>query len=221
MGPLGRRPQRQVFAPSVPGRGNPPRFERHAGVALDVEPPFDDPVRRGECGVRVADDDLEGPGQVVAQIWLQQRRTEFNRGSGVRHGLERLVVDDHRGHAILGAGATLRDHGGDWFADVANAAIRQDRLAALTQRRVDDRGVDAPGSQIETGERADDARHARGRLQVDRRQARVRVLAAHKRHLELPRKIEVFDEAGLSAQQARILEPPHRGTDKRHQLECS
>ncbi len=41
--------------------------------------------------------------------------------------------------------------------------------------------------------------------QVDGCQTRVWIFAAHERNVELARKLQVFDIAGLSAQQARVL----------------
>jgi hypothetical protein len=78
------------------------------------------------------------------------------------------------------------------------------------------RGVDAADTDIRGDDRIDHTLdRPRGR-QVDGCQTGVWVLAAGEGDVQLARQLEVFDEAGLTAQQTRILHPPQRGAHKRH-----
>jgi NAD(P)-dependent dehydrogenase (short-subunit alcohol dehydrogenase family) len=77
-------------------------------------------------------------------------------------------------------------------------------------------GVDAPIAQARSDNGFDDALRCAGCLEVDACDARMRVLAAYERNVQLARQLQVVDETGLSPQQARVLEPPHSGPDERH-----
>ena len=190
------------------------------GVALDVEAAADYPIGRGKCAVGVADTDVERASQVVWQLRVQNWRAELDRCLGVGHRLQRVVADDDRRHAVLGSRSRVGDDRRDRLAHIAHRAVGQDGLAARTQRRVGHRGMDASLAEVGGAQDGHHARHLARRGEVHVGDARVRLVAAHERDVELPRQIKVLDEGGLSAQQARVFESPNRGADEGHCGEC-
>ena len=168
------------------------------GVALDVEAPADDPVGAGEGGVGIADGDLEGRRQVVAEMRMQERGAwrDGSLGDGTA-SIGGLDADGCR--AIVGRRARLGKDRGDWLADVAHAAVRQDRLRTWPQRRMPDHGVNRSGTQVIQGDRVADTRDGARLGQLDRLQPRVRIFAAHEHGVQLAWQLEVLEEAGLTA----------------------
>ncbi len=77
-------------------------------------------------------------------------------------------------------------------------------------------GVNCPRAELGG---ADDAVHAvdeAGSAEVNRDESRVRVFAAHEGDVQLARKLQVFDEVGLPAQEPRVLQSSHRSANQGH-----
>jgi NAD(P)-dependent dehydrogenase (short-subunit alcohol dehydrogenase family) len=82
--------------------------------------------------------------------------------------------------------------------------------------------VDGLCTELRGADHGGDAVQRPSIRQVHRIQARVRVLAANKADVQQARQLEILNETGLSAEQPRVLEPPHRSAYEYpgHLAEC-
>ncbi len=134
-----------------------------------------------------------------------------DRGLGIDHRRQLLVVDLDQLERVLGDIAALGGDDRDRLADVAHAV---ERHAALLDRRIGETGQ-GPGDLGDVGAGHDQG-HARQRLcpaDIDRLDARVRVRAAQCCRVQHVRQHDVVDVAALAGQEARVLDPLHALAD--------
>ena len=206
--PLRRRPERELTGPGVPVRDDPPRLERHPGVAVNVVAPSRDDLRCPKCSVDVADLHGEGGGQVVAQGLVQHRGARRRGPRGVRDGIERLVFDRHGGGAVLGRVPALGDDQRHRLPHIPDGGGRQGLLGLVVdQRRVGDEPGERAAEVAQIGVRQHRHHGAGGprAARVDPHDAGVGMGAAKHRRVRQAREVDVIDEQAAAAQQRRIL----------------
>ena len=192
------------------------RFEGHARVPAHDERIGQDGVGVLEGCIHITRAEIEPEGEVVAELGVNDGRRRVERALGIRHDRQRLPLDAHARHAVLGQRATLRHHGRDGLALPGSFAGREGPL----HRRL---------HPLEVGKRADPARadgchvfarddggHSgqRPRLGgVYRNDPRVRVRAPHEGNVEHPRQRHVIGEDAAASQESRRLGPDHALAD--------
>ena len=180
--------------------------------------------RVAERRVQVAD----GHRELVALVarLVDQGRVLIQRGADVQHRRQRLVVHVDRGHRVGGGVAVAGDHAGDDLADVADLVHRHRRVI-----RDHDVGGDRPGArhaallvgQVGAGEGGDDAGHAPARRSTSTHVIlRVRVRAAHERHVQRAGQGDVVGPVGLAGDQLGVFlaqaRPAELGGPRRDRL---
>lgn len=123
MGDLRRGPQRDRTGAEVGHHAA--RLDRRSGRAVVDDAPLDDDVGLGERLVDVPAAQRPVVDLVGAELLVDERRAVLERGLGVDHHRQRLVVDEHvfRGvdHRVL----VLADDDGHGVADVADLPAGQ------------------------------------------------------------------------------------------------
>ena len=167
-------------------------------------------LRPGRRVVALALHDVRGG--VGCQVLVHERRAWRQRFLEIDDRIQRLDVDDHVAHRVFGDVATLGDDHRDRLADVAHLVLGERPVRAGMEHQPGDRRRRHEQRRrrsivAEVGERVDSGHAAplpcgRG---VDLDQARVRVFAAHERHVQHARELHVVDEARAPGQQARVL----------------
>ena len=137
---LGRHVQRELLADRVPVGDAAARLDRGDVDARDVDVLLDVDVGRGE--VRVRGRPIAGlpvPDVVVllvlAAIRAQDRRVGLERLERIGHDRQRLVVHEHRGHAVGGDVLGRRDDRRDLLGLVHDGVDREHHLHVAGQRR--------------------------------------------------------------------------------------
>ena len=213
---LGRVVDRQVAGRRVEIGDQPARLQRHPGMAAEVEGLLDHRVGVGVGRVDVARGVLPLPGEVVAELGVDDRRRGIERGLHVGRGGELLPFDPDQLGGVLGLLAPFGDDG--------------DHRLALPARDLDGERVLGRGLEpFEMGEHADPrivdarevlARHhghhpgrGLGRRGVDGDDAGMGVGAADERGVDHPRQHDVVDEGAPPVRQAPRVGPRHAAAD--------
>ena len=136
------------------------------------------------------------------------------RGLGVDHGGQRLVVDEHGLGGVLGLGDRLGHDGHDRLADEADLAVGQRRPRA---GRVEGHAEGVEGREVEVGvgEGGDDAGEALRLADVDPGDDGVGVGRAHEGHVEQSGHGEVADERAPALEELGVLHPHDFGSEER------
>ena len=210
---LGGAPDRQPAA-AVLGEHSA-RLDRRAGHAMVDDPPLDDHVGLGEAGLEIAA--AERPlADLVGPELLVHERPALERGLGVGHDRQRVVLDDDVLGRVDHAVAVVADHERDRIADVLDLALGEDPVVGrvdLDARR--DPGHRQAGLHVEVlvGVDGDDAVARHGRRRVDRDDLRVGLGRAHPRGPQLALKVDVVDVGALAGDQPRVLLAAQRPAD--------
>jgi hypothetical protein len=165
----------------------------------------------------------------VRQVIVEARGTELDRGQGVRHRRQRLILYDHLFGSILCRRRRLGDDEGDGRPDVAHAIGREDvvwrdghrRAVAVVQHDIGrsagsgkmGNAWEAVGRRIRAGQNCDHPGHGACRFGVDCANPRVRMRRAHDRAVGLSRQIEIVAITAEAGEEARILLAPYRVSD--------
>ena len=205
------------------------RLHRHAGDAIDpgVEPGDMGGARERRVG-RGGIADL-GVDHDVRQVVIEPRRPRLDRGFGIGHRRQRLVIDDDALGGVLGRGNALGNHEGDRGADVTHPIGRQHMM-----RRDRDRGAvavvqhdigrvagsgevrnarETVGAGVLPGQDREHAGHGARFGNIDGSDQRMRVRGAQHRAIGLVRKIEIVAVAAAPGQEAQILLAAYRVSD--------
>ena len=169
----------------------------------------------GERAVDVARLELDVREVVVAQLLVQDGRARRERGLGVEHRRQRLVLDVDQLGRVLGERARARDDGGDGLADEAHAVEREHvpRAGLGLRPRRDGRRERRQVAQVLA---ADDERDAVERARpraVDRDDPRVRVRAAAEGDVQRARRLDVVEVDAAAREEAGILDAHHARAD--------
>ena len=152
---------------------------------------------------------------------MHPRRALAGGGEHIDDGRPGIVVHAEPGGGVFGGVAIGGDHGRDRLAHVAHERPRQHRLLGLDVARQRRARADAVAGH-ELVAAGGDGRHALGaqrRAGVDPGETRVSVDAAHERHVQQARQLDVAHVAPAPGEQARVLPPAHRGAERRRRLE--
>ena len=213
-------PQRQLPLGSVPVGHAAAPLQRRRAQAIGAKRASHDGGGASQRGIHVAVIERSREEQVARHGVVDERRAGAGRIDGVHDGRPRLVLHPDPRGGVLGSVAVRRDDGRERFADVAHAGRGEHGLLGLDvarQRRA--RANAVPGDElVAAGDDRDDAGQTRGRARVDHEEARVRVCAAHERHVQQARQLDVAHIAAAPGEQARILAAGHRGTERRRRL---
>ena len=188
-------------------------LDRHPAVPADGELDFENVVRIRERGIQ------------VAVIFLDQRGLAVEAGeeAGRSFGaidIGRLLVDldAHGIRRVLGEVALLGEDQRDRLADIADDALRQDRLAVgleplhPREPEIDRRDV----GHVRAGPHRRDALHRPRVFRADRGDPAMRGGRAHHPHVKLARRVAVVREPAPAGQQRPVLKAGHALADQGH-----
>ena len=134
-----------------------------------------------------------------------------DRGLGIDHRRQRLVLDLDQLEGVLGEVAALGSDDRHGLADVAHPvegdAALLDRRVGETRHRARDLG------DLGAGHDGCDPGQGLGAAHVDRFDPGVGVRAAQRRGVQHVRQHDVVDVAALAGEQARVLDPLHALAD--------
>ncbi len=100
------------------------RLERRGAVAMNLQILANDPVGPLKRAVDVSVRDVALPGDVAAQLLVDQRRCRTGCGTGAGDGRERLVLHVDQIQRVFGPGARVGGNDRHWFADVSHLVDR-------------------------------------------------------------------------------------------------
>ena len=215
--------QRVAAGAAVVFAGDAARLERVGGDAVDDEALLDHVGGLGEGGVgRGLVAGLVEIGLVVRAIVVELRRAGLERLARRHHRGARRVVDLDALGGVAGKLQRVGDHDRDRIADMQHAVDRDRRpvrqvhraAVALLVGRHRRHRAEAVGVVVLAGQHRMHARHLQRGARVDALDVGMGVRRAHDRGVELIGKLEVVVVAPASHQQARVLAPPHRLTDR-------
>ena len=211
---------RQMTARRIPVREQPARFHRHRGVALHPEALAPHVRRVLERGVGVAAHRGQRRGAVRRRA-VDQQSVVRARSGGRR---QRFDIELDRFQRIFGRRRAVGDDDRDRLADIADLAVRNDRLLVGLERRhllLPQRNCRHRAERREHIRRRDHGMHAaageRGRF-VDGSDAAMRHRAAQDRGMQETVAHDVVDILAAAAQEPQILDALDRAADQRIQL---
>jgi hypothetical protein len=146
---------------------------------------------------------------------VQQWRIGDERVFATRRHAKRLVIDPDQFRGVLGEITRGRDHGDDGLADVTDLACgqRHDRRRVIIRHPRDrDQRLEFAGDGFRRQHR-DHARRALCRRGVDRRDPRMRLVAAAKGDMERAIRFAVGAVLAASGEQPRIFGALDRRAD--------
>ena len=204
---------RELAGAAIEGHDRAAGLERLGARAWPAQLAPDHDVGAGKVLVERAERELAVHGDVGRPALGMEHGIagRGDRGFGVDHGRQRLVLDLDQLERVLGDVAALGGDDRDRLADVAHAVQRD---AALLDRRVGEAGQGS-GDLGDVGAGHDQG-HARQRLgpaDIDRLDAGMGVRAAQRGRVQHVRQRDVVDVAALAGQQARVLDPLHALAD--------
>ena len=208
---LRARPQRQLVLGGVPVGDAAAALEGRRALAVGAERARDHRRRPGQGGVHVTGVEAAREEEIAGGRLVHQRRALAGGGEHIDDGRPGIVVHAEPGGGVFGGVAIGGDHGRDRLAHVAHERPRQQRRA---------RADAVAGHELVAA--GGDGRHALGaqrRAGVDPGETRVSVDAAHERHVQQARQLDVAHVAPAPGEQARVLPPAHRGAERRRRLE--
>ncbi len=186
------------------------RLEWRRVAARKPDPLFDDFVRGGKRLCRLV---LVADLPVVDVIGLRltigaEQHLVLLRNEGIGDDRQRLVLHLHRLGAVSGGSARLRKHRRHFLVLEQHLADCQDHLLVVAVER---RQPAEPGRlEILAGDDGFHAGHRQRGRAVDIDDLRVRVGAAHDRHVQHAGEAQVVDVIALALEEARILLALHR-----------
>jgi hypothetical protein len=132
-----------------------------------------------------------------------------------------VEVDVDQLGGILGLRQALGDDEGDRLPDIAHLPDRETEMRAPEHRRAvrplalqrHPHRADAGGDEVVAGIDRQDARRGLRRRQIDRADRGMRVRRAQHHGMGLAEQVDVVLEAAVAAQEALVLEAPHRLPD--------
>ena len=189
------------------------RLDRHPAVPADGELDFENVVRIRERGIQVAVIFLDRRGLAI------EAGEEAGRGFGAVD-IGRLLVDldEHGVGGVLGDIALLREHQRDRLADIADDALREDRLAVgleplhPREPEIDRRDV----GHVRPGPHRRDALHRPRAFRADRGDPAMRGGRAYHPHVKLARRVAVVREPAPAGQQRPVLQAGDALADQGH-----
>ena len=180
----------------------------------------DAPVGLGEGAVGIAIGEMAHAQLVRARALMDKRRAGRDRGAGIDHGGQRLVLDRDKIGGVFRDIAIPRQHQRHRLADIAHALHRERPLRNALLHRDQERVAEL--LHLGAGDDMDAAQRQR-RRGVDAADQRVRVGRADDMRVErAPIHRQIIDEPPASPQQRAILDPPHRLAEPIvHARECN
>ena len=213
---LGRVVDGQVAGGRVEIRDQAARLQRHPGMAAEMVGLLDHGVGLGVGRIDIAGGVLALPGEVVAELGMDDRRVRIERGLHVGRRGQRLPFDLDQLGRVLGLLAALGDDG-------------HHRLALPARHLHGERVLGRRFQPFEMGENADpgivdagkvgsrDHRHHAGRggggRAIDGNDPGMRVRAAHEGGMHHARQHDVVDEGAAPVRQAPCVGPRHAAAD--------
>ena len=185
---------------------------------LLADPLLENDLSLGEDGVDVAGGKRGVPPDVIGSIALHQRAARRHRLLHVHDGWERLVVDYDQLGCIVCEVSILSDHHRDRLAGVGDLVCRDGELLGHLLL-VGDKGVadrqrpEDDAFEVGGGEHRHDPFRRSCPRRVDRADARVRVRAAHDRHVRHVHEVDVVDEVAVPGDELGILATLDAGPD--------
>ena len=219
---LRRVPQRERAGAGIVFADRGARLDgvRHQAIVDDVE--LGDVLGRFERGLdRFGIAEMPLIDGVARRDLVNLRRALFLRRGGIGDRGQHRVIDLD----LLGGVARLRqglgDHHRDRIADMAGLAAGERRMRRHLHRRAvlgmdhpaADEIADLVGGKLGAGEHRQHARHAGGRLGVDRFDRGVGVRRADEIGKGLARPVDVVGVMALAGDEAVIFLAAHRGAD--------
>jgi hypothetical protein len=204
-------PDREQVLDVVVARKHGAGLDRMAAALVDAEALRDAVrgVREGTLGVAI----LERPvgKKVVGAVEPCLRRVAPERGDGISHRRQLLVVKHDQAGGVLGDGTAFGHHQSHRLAGVAHLLFHQPRWVDMVpDRRHRQRQWNAIAAndraEIAIGEHGADAVHGLGRADIDAVQPRMRHRAAHEARMQDAGERDVVDKASAAAQQCRVLD---------------
>ena len=222
-GPLEAAMQRVAAGAAVVFAGDAARLQRVGGDAVDDEALLDHMRGLGEGGIgRGLVAGLVEIRLVVRAIVVELRRAGLERLARRHHGRARRIVDLDALGGVAGEIERVGDDDGDRIADMQDAIdgdrrpmrqIHRAAVALLVGRHRRHR-AEPVGLVVLAGQHRMHAGHLQRRARVDALDVGVGVRRAHDRGMELIGELEIVEIAPAPHQQARVLAPPHRLTDR-------
>ena len=189
MNALRRRVHDELLSRGVVAGHDAAPLHRHVLVTVLAEVGGDDAVGAGKRAVDISERADGGPAEhVVAEVVEHWWARRIERGLGVGHGREGLVVDRDELTGVLGQVTALGHDERDRIADQAHLVGGEERVVGSAPARHHHRHRVRPtGQELLHLLAGVDGQHA-GRLlcrgRVDARDARVRERAAHERAMK-------------------------------------
>ena len=219
VGRLGRVPHREGVERLVVARDDAAALHRVAAAAHHPEGLAQGVIGRREGALWLSDALNDVSGDVVAQLFVDERRAPRQRRRGRGDHRQHVVFDVNGVAGILGESARFRDDRRDHFAGVADLVAGQGVADAVTERGAGHRARHARGPRLlDVGDvfGGDDREHAgqrQRRRRVDQPHAGVSVRAAQHRRVDDAGDLEVVDECPAPREQARVLATRDRCAD--------
>ena len=207
MDDLGGSPDGQQALTRIVFGDQAARFQRHAGMTLDVEFLLEHQLGLRERAVYVACLLYEVPGDVVGHGRMQNRGTLFDRMPRINQAFQRLDICFHEFERILGLVARFGNDHRDWFADIADAIARErflqgtDQVVAWCEPHRNRLHVGHVGE----GEYRDYSRSFSSAFYIDMPELAVGDLTAKDRRMQHARAFDIGHEAPAAAQQPIVF----------------
>ena len=208
---LRRIPECQFFGGPVPLRQRRARLHRRRLQALLHDALADDDIRRVKGGVYrflVAIGD-PGEGHIVGRVIMQLRRVSTSGLFRIDDGRQLFVIHTNPLGGVLRLGAVFGEHDGHAVADITHPIHREGRVFWRDQVRIRDQpstGYCATAA-VFPGIDSDDAGRRFRRAGVDAADPRMGERAAHDRHMQGPRQLDVIGIARIPGDQTRVFAP--------------
>ncbi len=207
---LGRHVDRELVVGLVIIGENNARFERHAGVAVEVKGLLHDAGRLGECLVHVTGIDRVLEGDVVAELRVDNIGVGVTSRLRVGNRRQDLVVDLDHGCGIFRLGARGGDHSGDCLALPGHVIDRDGRLRrgfeGLEVGQHSHPGL-AVVQQLLAGNDPHDTGHALSSGGVDALDLRVGMWRAQVDRVHHSGQLDIVHEPTLAAHQLAHVRP--------------
>ena len=213
--------ERKALLARVPHPDRAARFHEMGVDPADHVAALDDVRRRGKGGLgRGPVSGLEQVRDVVRAVG-PHRDPALGRGGGVGDRGQPLVIDGDQLGGVLCLRQGLGDDKGDRLADIAHAPLREAEMSAGEHRRAvralalerHAHGAELGRDEIVAGHDQCDARRRLRSREVERADAGMGVRRAQHIGVELAEEVVVVLETAVAAQQALVLETPHRLPD--------
>ena len=212
-------PERELALGGVPVGDAAAALERRRRLPVGAKRPLDHGGRRRQGGLHVAVLEAAREQHVVRRLVVDERRGPARVGQqSTTAGSGSYSTRDARGR-VLGHVPVGGDDGGHGLAGEADHGPREHGLLGLDvarQRRARPQPVAGDARRPRPVTTATTPAAVSAAAVSIRTQARVRVDAAHERHVEHPRQLDVAHVPAASAQEPPVLLPPNRRAEHHH-----